>query len=254
MDMAGLIDYLPDADSLIALGPEDLGLILLQLAQKQPPGGNFALSNLEMPLWNANSPAYPPHKRMPVARAIAEASQWLQNEGLSMAAPDQPIGYFCVTRKGAQLKSAADIDAYRQGSVLPVGLLHPQLAEKVRPMFLRGDYDVAVFQAFKEVEVAVRKAAGLPNDLVGVNLMRRAFHPETGALSDSQSIPAEREALMHLYSGAIGHCKNPPSHREVKIERVSAAQLIGFASHLLMLVETIVALRTSGSVAATGVR
>jgi len=38
----------------------------------------------------------------------------------------------------------------RHGNILPVGLLHPRLAEKVRPMFLRGDYDVAVFQALNK--------------------------------------------------------------------------------------------------------
>jgi hypothetical protein len=45
--------------------------------------------------------------------------------------------------------------------------------------------------------------------------MRRAFHPQNGPLTNGDSIMAEREALMHLFSGAIGHAKNPPSHREV---------------------------------------
>jgi hypothetical protein len=140
---------LPDADSLVALGPEDLGMILLQLVQ-QERAPRVALSNLEMPLWNAHSPRYPQHKRMPVGRCIAEAWQWLQNEGLLMADLDQPNGWFCLTRKGSGLRSQADIEAYRHGNMLPAGLLSPILAEKVRPMFMRGDYEVAVIQAFKE--------------------------------------------------------------------------------------------------------
>jgi len=152
--MAGLIDFLPDADALIALTAEDLGAILLELVQKER--GNFTLSNLEMPLWNAGTAKYPQHRRMEVARALAEAWQWLQNEGLLMEAPDSN-GWFCLTRKGTRLKNTADIEAYRHGNVLPIGLLHSTIAEKVRPMFMRGDYDVAVFQAFKEVEVAVRE-------------------------------------------------------------------------------------------------
>jgi len=75
-------------------------------------------------------------------------------------------------------------EAYRKGHILPTDLLQPTLAEKVQPLFLRGDHDVAVFQSFKEVEVAVRsaankKGANYPDDLVGVTLMRKAFHPET---------------------------------------------------------------------------
>src|SRR5262249_6932258 len=236
--MAQLIELLPSADALLALEAEDLGVILLRFVQDER-GRNVAPSNYEMPLWNANTPAYPHHKRMPVARAFAEAWQWLINEGLLIAAPDQPNGLYCITRKGERLKTAADFEAYRQGNMLPLALLHLKLAEKVRPMFLRGDYDVAVFQAFKEVEVAVRAAGGCPNDLVGVKLMREAFHPEDGPLADASAVLAEREALGHLFAGAMGHCKNPPSHRNVSIERLSAAQLIVLASNLLPVVDSI---------------
>jgi uncharacterized protein (TIGR02391 family) len=238
--MARLIDYLPNADALTALAAEDLGMILLDLAQAHQ-GVRFTLSDFEMPLWNANVPAYPYHKKMGVGRAIAEAWQWLQNEALIMIDLDQPNGWFCLTRKGASLKSQADIEAYRHGNILPAGLLHPRLAEKVRPMFLRGDYDVAVFQAFKEVEVAVRKSAGHSDDVVGVPLMRAAFHPDKGPLTDMERSGGERQAVMDFYAGAIGHGKNPPSHRDVEIERIAAAQLIVTASYLLTRVETIVA-------------
>jgi uncharacterized protein (TIGR02391 family) len=247
--MPGLMDLLPSADLLLDLEAEDLGLILLQLLQRER-GPRFTLSNLEMPLWDVQSAAYPYQKRMLVGRALGEAWQWLQNEGLVMPDLDQPNGWFCLTRKGERLKSAANLDAYRAGNILPVAILHPRLLEKVRPMFLRGDYDVAVFQAFKEVEVAVRNAAGLPDDCVGVNLMRRAFHPDTGALTNHGAVTGEREAVGHMYSGAIGYCKNPPSHREVEIERVSAAQLIGLASYLLGRVETISADQSKATEAA----
>jgi hypothetical protein len=50
-------------------------------------------------------------------------------------------------------------------------------------------------------------------------------------------VPAEREALMHLFSGAIGYAKNPPSHRDVGINAQEAARLIIFASHLFEIVE-----------------
>ncbi len=232
--MAGLIDYLPDADALIALGPEDLGIMLLELMQ-QLRGRNFGRSDFEMPLWNANSPGYPISKKRAVLNAVAEAWQWLEHVGLVIADPDQPNGFFCLTRKGQGLKSISDIEAYRYGNLLPEGVLHPTLIGKVRPMFVSGDYDVAVVQAFKQVEVAVRNAASLPNDLTGQKLMRSAFHPETGPLTDAKAPSGERQALMELFSGAFGHARNPLSHREIAIERATAARLIALASYLLSL-------------------
>jgi hypothetical protein len=40
-----------------------------------------------------------------------------------------------------------------------------------------------------------------------------------------------------LFSGAIGHAKNPTSHRHVSLSREEAARLIVFASHLLAVTE-----------------
>jgi hypothetical protein len=41
-------------------------------------------------------------------------------------------------------------------SIAFIFALHPSNTTRVNATFLRGDYDTAVFQAFKEVEVAVR--------------------------------------------------------------------------------------------------
>ena len=67
--------------------------------------------------------------------------------------------------------------------------------------------------------------------------MHRAFQPENGPLRDKAAVAAERQAEMLLFAGAIGHAKNPPSHRDVAMDRVQAVRLIAFASHLLDIVE-----------------
>jgi hypothetical protein len=59
--------------------------------------------------------------------------------------------------------------------LLPRKQLHPVIAEKVYPAFLHGKYDTAIFEAFREIEIAVRQGGGLPHDLVGEKLMRAAF-------------------------------------------------------------------------------
>jgi hypothetical protein len=97
------------------------------------------------------------------------------------------------------MKGASDLAAYRKANLLPKTLLHPSLATKVYAAFLRGEYDTATFQAFREVEVAVRTAGKFaPTDL-GVDLMDKAFHKTNGPLTDSSVPESEREAMRLLF-------------------------------------------------------
>ncbi|MCH8296371.1 hypothetical protein IH992_35270 [Candidatus Poribacteria bacterium] len=108
----------------------------------------------------------------------------------------------CVTSK-------ASPEAYRKANLLPRRLLHPVIAQKVWSLFLRGDYDTAVFQAFKEVEIAVRDAGGYTAKDLGVDLIRKkAFHPQNGALTDPTQLDAEKQATSSLFAGAISELKN----------------------------------------------
>ncbi len=140
------------------------------------------------------------------------------------------------------MKTRTDVEEFRKGRILPSELLPTLFAGKVVPLFHRGDHDIAVFQAFKEVEVAVRttakaKGAGYSDSEVGTSLMRKAFYPDTGPLADKALVAAEREAEMHLFAAAIGHAKNPTGHRDVAMTALDAERLIVFASHLFEIVE-----------------
>ena len=115
-------------------------------------------------------------------------------------------------------------------------LLHPTVAAKVVGAFVRRECDTAVFQAFKEVEVAVRAKGKSPDTEVGVPLMRRAFDPKAGPLRDQNAVEAEREATAHLFAGAMGSFKNPHSHRNVPItDPAEAVELLLLASRLLRI-------------------
>lgn len=238
--MKTLPTLVPDPNILLSLAPEEVAGVILEIWDSYG-ASLFSMNDVLEPAFRVPATAYPTGLRRQILEVVAEAWSWLEREGLIMHDPEQPTSYFIRTRRGRAMKSAVDVEAYRDAATLPRNLLHPAIAEKVWAMFLRGDHDVAVFQAFKEIEVEVRRAAGLTDDQIGVTLMRRAFHPDHGPLADHTTVQGERQAMMDLFAGAIGHAKNPQSHRDAPVSRNEAAQLIVLASYLLRLVEERVA-------------
>jgi uncharacterized protein (TIGR02391 family) len=112
------------------------------------------------------------------------------------------------------------------------------IREKVWAALVRGDLDEAVFAAFKAVEEAVRKAGGFAATDIGVALMREAFDKNTGPLTEVSHPEPERDALAHLFAGAIRSYKNPHSHRTVNLSDLAEAQEQAMlATHLLRIVE-----------------
>jgi hypothetical protein len=237
--MVSLTEIFSSPDQLTDLEPEELGGVLLEVVKSMPRFTPQSLATHAYPLMGRGAWS---HGEPQVVFALSEAVQWLLSQGLAMRDPDQPGLYYVLTRRGRSLKTPGDVEAYRKGAALPVQLLQPRLAEKVHHLFVRGDHDIAVLQAFKEVEVAVRRACSYSDELYGKGLMQKAFAVNDGPLRNPNVVIAEREAEFYLFAGAMGHCKNPASHRDVNLNREEAARRIVFASHLL----AIVAERTEG--------
>jgi uncharacterized protein (TIGR02391 family) len=242
---------IPDVNVLLALEPEELGakiLFLLKKRQQQPTamvGNNsmFILGNLENELWqhsHVNQPRYPRDKEPQISNALVEAWAWLEAQGLLVPAGDSNgrNGWRVLSRRAQKIQTEAEFASYKVARLLPKELLHPKIADVVWGGFMRGEFDSGAFQAMKGVEVAVRTAAGLGGEFIGVKLMRTAFAPDNGPLTDMTAEASERQGRMDFFAGAIGSYKNPHSHRDVNLDDpYEALEIIFLANHLLRIVD-----------------
>jgi len=227
---------IPDPDDLLALQPEELAGYVLEYLNALPQERRDLTSRQNFSLYDTVR-QYPQDQWKECQHALMEAWSYLEREGLVAPKPEKD-GWYFVSRRGRAIKSHTDLEALRPASLFPKDSIHAEIALTVYPLFLRGEYETAVFQAFKTVEVRVREAAGLDPTLYGVNLMRTAFRPDSGPLTDTNEPVAEREALSHLFAGAIGRFKNPSSHRHVAITSpAETVEILQFASHLLRIVD-----------------
>jgi hypothetical protein len=182
-------------DRLDGLTAEEIGLELLEQFNSsldRDPNVFFQMANLT----NMRSSRSD-------QRTVAEGWNWLASHGY--VAPDitQSPSFFFVTRKGRAVRSREDAARNSYMDLLPAEILDSVIAEKVLPIFRQGNFDIAVLAAFKEVEVRIRKAARLSATDIGVNLARKAFHPETGSLTDTTvDDKGERQAVSDLFAGA----------------------------------------------------
>ena len=246
----------PNVDDLLGLEVEVVGWVLLahlaSFGNDSRDGRVWGGGRINQYNFFNDLDQHPPYdaRREDVRRALLEAWDWLRHEGfLVRESSSGGVEVFFISRRARQIETGSDFDAYRRAGRLPRGRLHARIAARVYPAFLRGEYDTAVFQAFREVEIAVREAGRFPADLVGVELMRQAFRAVNrpsqavvvpGPLADISLPVAEQEGMAHLFAGAIGLYKNPQSHRYVPTSAEEAAEVIMFASQLLRIVDRVV--------------
>lgn len=222
----------PDVDDLLALAPEEAGLVVLKHlvslgpTSSPPNRSNFGLGHVVAD--------YPSHRHREAMELLMQGWAWLEREGLLAPDPGQGGEWRLVTAQGKELAQRSDLSSYRSSDLLPKDRLHPSIARQVYGDFLRGEYDIAVLRAFKQVEVAVRDASGSKNADLGVPLMRKTFDVKNGPLSDPGAEPGERQALSDLFAGALGVYKNPQTRRTVALsDSAEAVEVILLASHLL---------------------
>lgn len=236
-----LADLIPDAEALIALEPDELGLMLLPILRLSMRDG-FGLDSLIGQIVGPKFPSqfqdiYPRQYRDKIELALREAWAWLIGAALLIPSPRYNGGVFMLSRRAEKLARESDPKRAHSARKLPKDVLHPSIREDVWQLYHRGKYDTAVFEAMKAVEVAVREAGSFEPKDIGVPLIRRAFG-KNGPLRDPTAEIPEADGLEHLFAGAIGSYKNPHSHRNVALsDPDEAAEIIMLANHLLRIVD-----------------
>jgi uncharacterized protein (TIGR02391 family) len=171
-------------------------------------------------------------------QSLAEAWSVLATLGFIAPNTDQnSYGWFFVTRRGREAaKSREAFDRGRRAALFPPEMLHQDLRAAAYDALVRGNFQQAVAEAFRVVEVRVRNASRLEG--VGAALMRAAFHEDTGPLRSDAADKGERQALPHLFAGAFGWVRNPASHRDVSMDDVNnALEQLMLASLLLRITD-----------------
>ncbi|HUJ10691.1 MAG TPA: TIGR02391 family protein [Verrucomicrobiae bacterium] len=144
---------------------------------------------------------------------------------------------FYPTKTGFRFLEREFRRVVREYAVVPEVYVHPRIIKKAFPLLNQGHFESAVLQAFKVLETTIRERIKAPADEVGLALLRRAFHPDDGPLTDTRLPRAERESFSNYVAGAFGYYKNPCSHRDVDMDFVTAFGRIAVASDLLKVVE-----------------
>jgi uncharacterized protein (TIGR02391 family) len=232
---------IPDVDYLLSLEAEELASYVLVALSAQRQNGLVHPSNFTSGVVGLSAPAsYSDPRRDEIILAVTEALNWLEVQGLLVPAPGMNgvHGFRVFSRRANKMQSPDDIRQFARSRRIQKETLHPKIAQTVWSAFMRGEYDTAVFQAMKAVEVRVREASNLSPGDIGVPLMRTAFNSKTGILTDQSAEFSEREARANLFAGAIGSYKNAQSHRDVNLQDPEEAyEIVMFANHLLRIVD-----------------
>jgi uncharacterized protein (TIGR02391 family) len=181
-------------------------------------------------------------------KAIGRAWRWLEREEFiePMSGQNGQNGWYYLAEKGEAVAKGHDIKKFQSARDLPKELLHPAIRDRTVAALMRsasrgseGELVSTVRDALIAVEDTVRTVARLAATDYGVDLMRAAFNRDTGALGDKDtSKPSgERDALSHLFAGAIGRFKNRVAHGSPPLSAAEAMDQLLLASHLLRIVD-----------------
>lgn len=233
----------PTGVSLLGLTDRELMDVLLRCigaVTDDPVRRMVSLQGVLVSLFPPSGP-YAISQRANIEQKITRA--WRALEGAQLIeepdATNGANGYRVISANGRQVGTDVNHESARNRAWLTSDKLHSALRGTCFRTFANGDYDIAVFEAFKVVEgvVKTRSGAAAPRDF-GVNLMEDAFRQTSGPLTDQAAQANQQNARRNLFMGAMGEFRNRTGHggaQAVITDPLEAIEQIMFASALLRL-------------------
>ena len=141
------------------------------------------------------------------------------------------------TKKGFQIPEREFGKVIKRWTIIPSAYMHPDIMDRSFELMAKRQFESAVLQAYKCIEIKIREITNSSKDEYGVRLIRKSFDPQKGKLTNFDLPVGEREALSNYIAGAYGLYKNPCSHRDVKMSFYEAFEKIVVASNILKIIE-----------------
>lgn len=150
---------------------------------------------------------------------------------------DEGEEQFFPTKVGFRFPEREFRKVVEKYALMPESYIHPVIVKKCFSLLKSGEFDSAVIQAFKAIEVITREKIGATSDIFGERLLKKAFNPDDGILTNHKLPKPERSALLNYITGAFSFYRNSSSHRDIELDFVAAFDRIAVASDLLKIIE-----------------
>lgn len=211
-----LVARIPSAEELLTFSPSQLdGVLLMCIAgwanSTDPIVAKYVYEDEIVGLYPVGVKATY-QQRIAIDSVLMEAWQRLLQSGL----PGQAPRMMTLTERGRDAVGSVKFEEIVVRQMLRREMLHAELRGSVYDNFASGNYDTSVRDAFVQVEIVVRETANLSATLVGVKLMREAFNPNTGKLTDMALPMSERERMADCSAVRSGHSRT--RYRTGKLE------------------------------------
>jgi uncharacterized protein (TIGR02391 family) len=188
----------------------------------------------------------PSAKEATIELAVSEAMNWLQVHGflVERVARGAYQPGLTLSRLANSLDDHEQFRRSARQSYIDPSFLHPALLTAPLKNFISGEFDTAIYQAFKAVEKSVRTSSGLPPHSYGSGMIETAFKPKLGPLANTSLDEQEQRGEQSLMVGAFKRYRNASGHRDSGIDDiVEVAEILALASLCLRIIDRNAALR-----------